>query len=114
MADDVIYVDVTEGFKRVLNNAKVFIKLLADFKKDPSFNELISAMDVQDMERAQAAVHAIKGLSGNLSLKELFKHSFALESRIKSNLETTDQLTAFKNVYFQTLTEIDKVVAQYG
>jgi HPt (histidine-containing phosphotransfer) domain-containing protein len=112
MADNAVYVNVEEGRKRVMNNAKLYAKLLTKFKTDTNLDELIAALDSGDMEKAQSAVHTIKGISGNLSLSELYKQSVELETQIKQLAVKPDQVAATKNAFAQTLIEIERVIAQ--
>ena len=112
MADDVVYINVAEGTKRVMNNAKFYIKLITKFKADTNLDELEGALEAGDLEKAQGAAHTIKGLSANLSLTELNKQSLELETQIKAKAVDPNQITVLKNVFALTLTEIDKVIAQ--
>jgi HPt (histidine-containing phosphotransfer) domain-containing protein len=114
MADDVIYIDFEDGKKRVMNNAKLYVKLLAKFKAGTNLDDLNAALDAGEMEKAQVAAHTIKGVAANLSLTELFKQVLELETQIKARLVNPDQITTVKNVFTQTLAEIDKVIAQNG
>jgi HPt (histidine-containing phosphotransfer) domain-containing protein len=114
MADNVIYIDVAEGVKRVMNNTKLYVKLLTKFKDDKNLTELEDALAAGDLQRAQASAHTLKGLAANLSLTELYKQSLALETQIKAGSVDPDQEEAVKNVYSQTLVETDKVIAQYA
>jgi HPt (histidine-containing phosphotransfer) domain-containing protein len=111
---DVIYVDVEEGSKRVMNNTKLYVRLLTKFKDDHNLKDLEAALAAGEMEKAQAFAHTIKGLAGNLSLTELFKQSLELETQIKAKNVNPEQLALVKSVYAQTLTEADKVISQYG
>jgi HPt (histidine-containing phosphotransfer) domain-containing protein len=111
---DVIYVDVDDGIKRVMNNSKLYAKLLTKFKDDNNLNEIDAAITAGDMGKAQSSTHTLKGLAANLSLKELFNQSLELETQIKACSVNPDQLTKVKAVYAQTITEIDKVIAQYA
>ena len=114
MADNIIYINSEEGIKRVVNNAKIYAKLLAKFKIDPSFSGLEKAIAEGDMENAKGLSHTLKGLAANLSLTELTKQCIELESQIKSGNLNPEQFTLVKDVYVQTLSEIDKVIAQYA
>ena len=114
MADSVVYIDVDEGSKRVMNNTKLYTKLLAKFIDDKSMAEIETALADEDNDAAKNAAHTIKGLAANLSLIELFKHSLEVETSIKSNTLKTEQVTNFKNVYTKTIEEIGKVIAQYA
>jgi HPt (histidine-containing phosphotransfer) domain-containing protein len=114
MADDVIYVNVEEGIKRVMNNSKLYVKLLTKFKNDSSFNDMDAALKTGDLGKAQIAAHTLKGLAANLSLMELQKQSLEIETQIKAGSVNPDQITTVKNVYERTLAETEKVIAQYG
>jgi len=114
MTDDIVYINVAEGIKRVMNNSKLYAKLLAKFKDDKNLSELNEAMAAGDLQKAQASTHTLKGLAANLSLSELYKQSLELETQIKAGSVNPDQVTVLKNVYAQTLMETDKVIAQYG
>jgi len=112
MAGDVVYIDVADGTKRVMNNTKLYVKFLSKFKEDPSFSEIEPALTEGNTEKAQSCTHTLKGLAANLSLMELFKQSLELETQIKTNTVNPDQIEILKNTYEQTLIEIGKVVEQ--
>ncbi|MCL2277485.1 MAG: Hpt domain-containing protein [Treponema sp.] len=114
MADNIVYIDVSEGSKRVMNNTKLYAKLLAKFIDDKSAVQFETALADEDNEAARSAAHAVKGLAANLSLIELFNKSLEVETSIKSNTLKADQITNFKNVYTKTIEEIGKVIAQYA
>jgi HPt (histidine-containing phosphotransfer) domain-containing protein len=114
MANDVVLIDVAEGSKRVMNNNKLYAKLLGKFKDDSNLKEIEAALAAGDVEKAKNPAHTLKGLSANLSLTELYKQSVEIETQIKAGSVKPDQLAILKNVFTQTLAEIDKVVAQYG
>lgn len=111
---DVVYINVDEGAKRVMNNTKLFVKLLGKFKEDQSLAQIESALSAGDTEAARNASHTLKGLAANLSLTELYKQVAELEGQIKAGSMNNDQITLVKNVYDQTIIEMDKVIAQYA
>jgi len=114
MADDVVYINVEEGVKRVMNNSKLYAKLLLKFKDDLSFSDMEAALKTGNLEKAQIAAHTLKGLAANLSLVELHKQSVEIETQIKAGSVNPDQIAAVKNVFERTLAETEKVIAQYG
>jgi HPt (histidine-containing phosphotransfer) domain-containing protein len=114
MADEVIYVDFDDGKKRVMNNEKFYVKLLAKFRDDTKLDDLEAALAAGDLEKAKNAIHTIKGVAANLSLAELFKQSLELETQLKTNTVHPDQFERVKTVFAQTLQEVDKVIAQNG
>jgi len=109
---DVIYIDVQDGLKRVMNNMKLYVKLLGKFKEDQNIKNAESTLAAGDLPNAQIAVHTLKGLSANLSLVELNKQVIELEAQIKAGSANPGQFETVKTVYMQTITEIDKVIAQ--
>jgi len=114
MADDVVYIDFADGVKRVMNNTKLYTKLLTKFKNDTNLNDLETAIAAGDLEKAKNAAHTIKGLSANLSLMELNKQSLALETQIKAGSADPAQLDTVKAAFAKTLQEIDKVISENG
>jgi HPt (histidine-containing phosphotransfer) domain-containing protein len=112
MADGVVLIDLEDGVKRVMNNKKLYIKLLTKFKDGTNLGDLESAIAAGDLEKAQTAAHTIKGLAANLSFSELFKQSLELETQIKAKTVNPGQMDTLKNVFAQTLGEIDKVIAE--
>jgi len=111
---DVVYIDVDDGLKRVLNNSKLYARLLGKFKVDTNLKNLDDALSNNDIENARNFAHTLKGLAANLSLIELYNKSLELESQLKSGAVNPDLLTLVKDVNEQTLIEVDKVIAQYA
>jgi len=114
MADDAVYVNISEGSARVMNNIKLYVKLLTKFKNDNNLNELEAAIAAGDMARAQGAAHTIKGVAANLALAELFKQCLELETQIKGGAAQPEQLETVKTVFAATLQQIEKVIAENG
>jgi HPt (histidine-containing phosphotransfer) domain-containing protein len=114
MSDAVVYLDIADGVKRVMNNTKLYFKLLAKFKDETTLNDLETALAAGEMEKAQNAAHTIKGVAGNLSLTELFKQCLELESQIKAKAPSPSQIETVKTVFAATMREVDKVVAENG
>ena len=114
MANDVVYVNFAEGVKRVMNNTKLYVKLLTKFRDDTKLSDIETAIAAADLEKAQNAVHTVKGVAANLSLTELFTQSLELESQIKSGAVNPAQMETLKTVFAVTLQEINKVIAENG
>ncbi|MDR2740786.1 MAG: Hpt domain-containing protein [Treponema sp.] len=112
MADGVVYVDAAEGQKRVMNNAKLYHRLLAKFRAENNLNELVAAVNAGEYEKAQAAAHTIKGIAANLSLSELYKQSLAVETQIKAKAVEPGAMETLSACFVSTLEAIDKVLVQ--
>jgi HPt (histidine-containing phosphotransfer) domain-containing protein len=112
MAEDKVYVDEAEGQKRVMNNAKLYHKLLAKFKAENNLDGITGALEAGDYEKAQVAVHTIKGIAANLSLTELYKQTMEVETQIKSKAVDSGALALLSGCFTATLEAIEKVLAQ--
>jgi HPt (histidine-containing phosphotransfer) domain-containing protein len=113
MADEV-YVNFADGVKRVMNNTKLYVKLLTKFRDDTKLGDLEEALAAGEMEKAQAAAHTLKGVAANLSLIELFNQTLELETQIKAKSPKTEQMEKVKTVFNTTLQEVGKVIAENG
>ncbi|MDR1444214.1 MAG: Hpt domain-containing protein [Treponema sp.] len=113
MAEEKVYINFDEGMKRIMNNGKLYIRLLGKFKSDTTMPDLELRLSAGDLEGAQALAHTLKGLAANLSLTELFEQIRDLESRIKERAVPEDALDTVKSVYAETLKRLDEVIAKY-
>jgi HPt (histidine-containing phosphotransfer) domain-containing protein len=113
-AGGLVYIDQADGLKRVMNNAKLYVKLLDKFKTGTNLDDLSTALQALDYEKAQAAAHTIKGIAANLSLTELFKQALDVETQIKARSVNPGAFESLKNCFEITLKSIDEVIAQYG
>jgi HPt (histidine-containing phosphotransfer) domain-containing protein len=109
-----VYVDYDEGLKRVMNNAKLYARLLGKFKDDTNLANLIVHLSAGDLEKAQIAAHTLKGIAANLSLIELFERTRDLESQIKAGAVQGEALDTVKSTYEATLKDVDEVIAKYA
>jgi HPt (histidine-containing phosphotransfer) domain-containing protein len=114
MAEGIVYVDMADGLKRVMNNVRLYVKLVGKFKTDMSvtLQDLVAAAGAQDWEKAQAAAHTIKGTSANLSLVELNKQALEVETQIKGKSVNPESLENLKTCFNETILSIDKVIAE--
>jgi HPt (histidine-containing phosphotransfer) domain-containing protein len=114
MADDVVYVDFADGLKRMMNNAKFYVKLLTKFNNETKIDDLLAALTEENMEKAQNAAHTVKGVAANLSLTELYRQSLELENQIKARAVDANQIETVKTVFAATMQEINKVIANHA
>jgi HPt (histidine-containing phosphotransfer) domain-containing protein len=110
----VIYINEEEGKKRVMNNGKLYAKLLTKFKTDTNLNDLTAFVGAQDWEKAQAAAHTIKGVAANLSLTELFNRSLDVETQIKGKSLKPESLESLNACFSATIAELEKVIVKYA
>ncbi|MDR0998123.1 MAG: Hpt domain-containing protein [Treponema sp.] len=111
---DLVYINFDEGLKRMMNNTKLYVRLLSKFKADTKLDELSAQIEAGDYEKAQIEAHTIKGVAANLSLTELSEKIRDLESQIKGKSVQPGAMDTVKAVFEETLKKVDEVVAQYG
>ena len=109
----VIYLNEEDGKKRVMNNGKLYAKLLGKFRDGTSLGELLKFAEAQDWEKAQAEAHTIKGVAANLSLTELYNQSLDVETQIKGKSVNPESIENLKACFAETLAEIEKVLEKY-
>jgi HPt (histidine-containing phosphotransfer) domain-containing protein len=116
MTEGKVYVDTNEGLKRVLQNVKLYLKLLNKFKVDFSSkpDDIIAALAAGHNEEAQVLVHTLKGTASNLALTELYNKTVELELQIKNAAVDSAASEAVKLCFADTVEAIDMVIKQYG
>jgi HPt (histidine-containing phosphotransfer) domain-containing protein len=103
-----VYVDAEDGKKRVMNNAKLYAKLLGKFKDETKLELVFSALETGDYETAQAQAHNVKGVTANLSIKDLNEKIVALEAQIKARSVDPAAVEAVKASFAATLPELER------
>jgi len=111
---DIVYINEEEGKKRVMNNGKLYAKLLTKFKADTNLEELAASAEAEDWEKARIAAHTLKGIAANLSLTELFNQSLDVETQVKSKSIKSESLEKLKACFAETLVQVEKVITQYA
>jgi HPt (histidine-containing phosphotransfer) domain-containing protein len=111
---DIVYINEEEGKKRVMNNGKLYAKLLTKFKSDTNLEELAASAEAEDWEKAKIAAHTLKGIAANLSLTELFNQSLDVETQIKSKSLKNESLDKLKTCFAETIVQVEKVITQYA
>jgi HPt (histidine-containing phosphotransfer) domain-containing protein len=115
-ADGVVYINVEEALKRVMNNGKLLAKLLNKFKTDNIglLDDTCGFVAANDYEKAKVSIHTLKGIAANLAFTELYKQTVELEAQIKNGSANPDTQESVKKCFAETLVHIDEVIARYG
>jgi hypothetical protein len=64
--------DTESGLHRCMDNEALYLRLVGSVPAEPKFESLEEAINQGDKDKAFDAVHALKGVFGNLSLTPLF------------------------------------------
>lgn len=65
-------IDVDDALARLMQNEGLLMRLLRAFLQDANFARLQEALAKGDISSAFTAAHTLKGVAGNLSMKDLF------------------------------------------
>ena len=93
--------DVEEGLTRCMGNEALLLKLISTIPSEERFTKLAECLKTNDLDGAFENAHALKGVTGNLSLKPLYDPL----------VEITEHLRSRENIdYTELLNEIIKPV----
>ena len=105
-------IDFSAGVSRFSGNEAVYRKFLLKFPDDPTFHDLLNAMESQNYEAAFRCAHTLKGNTGNLSLTslsravQLFTEQLRNGCNIPGAISSMDSLQA---IYEETVSAIKKL-----
>jgi len=92
------HVDIEQGLGRLVNNKKLFARLVGKFLEDTSsMNTINELMAAGNIEEALKAIHAMKGTSGNLSFIKLNESAIKIEADLKGDGANKDAYLAELN-----------------
>lgn len=77
-------IDYNNGVKRFFGNASLYEKYLRKFEEDQNFELAQKAMKSRDYEGMLKYIHTLKGVTGNLSMTELFNSCSELVAAIRN------------------------------
>ncbi|MCL2773437.1 MAG: PAS domain S-box protein [Oscillospiraceae bacterium] len=77
-------INFEEGVKRLSGNKKLFISLMKSFKGYDLYDQLIKALQKDDISECVRLAHTLKGLGINLSMPVVYVNAMIIESHLKS------------------------------
>jgi HPt (histidine-containing phosphotransfer) domain-containing protein len=104
------YIDMETGLGRVRGNSVIYKKMLGMFLNSKEFEALEEALTAKDCQKAADVAHAIKGLTGNLSLTLLFEESTKLMNQLRAGSYEEATLLNYRGILARTREEVKKVV----
>ncbi len=107
-----IYIDEASGIKRVMGNKKLYRRMLGLFLTSAEFASLEDGLKAEDYTKAGDAAHAIKGITGNLSLPLLFDLSSELMQQLRQGPPARDTIAAYREALAKTIAEVEAVTAR--
>jgi HPt (histidine-containing phosphotransfer) domain-containing protein len=104
------FVNVEDAMRRIGGNTDLYKRLLLRFIEGNNLEKLETALARGDIEESAYLIHALKGVSANLSLIGISAASTNLEQSIKDGLDFSEQLAKLKLVFNATLEIISEMV----
>ena len=106
------YVDIDDALGRVRGNKSLLKRMFGLFLETNEFSELTDTLNRKDYEEAAKAAHAIKGISGNLSLPVLFECSTNLLGELRAGEPQDITIELYNNALENTLLAVNETIAQ--
>ncbi|MDR0910568.1 MAG: Hpt domain-containing protein [Spirochaetaceae bacterium] len=100
-------INETDGTQRVMGNAALYTKLLRKCVDENYMQPIEDGYAAGDAEKAELAIHTLKGISANLSLEDLNKVCVEVEINTKAGKLEQDDLEKLKKIYNETVDAIN-------
>ncbi|MDD3363049.1 MAG: Hpt domain-containing protein [Hespellia sp.] len=81
---EAVGIDVAEGVKRFSGREDLYSKYLFKFAEDQNFQQCREDMKTGDIESAFRHAHALKGITGNLSMNRFYKHLYDVVEALRA------------------------------
>lgn len=104
-------INYNEGLERFANNQALYEKFLFKFKNDPNFSDLQKYIKEEDWENAFKSAHALKGISGNLSLENIYDTTRKIVEDLRIN--KTNNITELNNELINYYNKCIEVLQKY-
>lgn len=76
-------IDYDDALDRFGGNTGLFKRLALKYLADSHYAGLVAALETGDYEEAYAQAHSLKGVSGNLSLADLYRTSARVSDALR-------------------------------
>ena len=80
--------NTAEGLRRCMNNESFYLRLVKKIPGDANFPKLYDAVDKGELDIAFEAAHALKGITGNLSLTPIFAPISEITEMLRARTQT--------------------------
>lgn len=98
--------DVDATIARFAGNSGMYFKFLGKFLNDKSYENFEKALSENNFEAAEAAVHTLKGVAGNLGMTDLFNVSNNILTQIRNgNTSGIDAMVSELGIEYKRVTD---------
>ena len=103
------YINIDSGLARIRGNKVIYKKMLMLFLQSEEFNALEQALTEQNLPKAADVAHAIKGITGNLSLPLLFGISTKILGQLREGEVSQTDIAEYRIILKETRQLVEKV-----
>ncbi len=94
------------GLQRFSGKRELYEKFLNKFPGDESYENMEKALKAGDWDQAFSHAHTLKGVSGNLSMDELYTHLVPLVEALRNNrTEEVEALAERVKISYEAVVE---------
>ena len=104
------YIRLEEGVARVVNNKKLYLKLLGSFKGQAMTEAIVDALQTGDLKTAASTAHALKGTALNLALPAISDVAGIIETQAKAGEDPSSHVPALTDVMNKTAKAIQMTI----
>jgi len=104
------FINVKDALSRIGGSMDLYKRLLKQFSGGDHIDPLEEALSNCDFEDASRKIHALKGVSANLSLVKLSTVAGELEHKVKEGIDHSDTFAELKNVFYITSQHIAEIL----
>lgn len=107
-------INYEEGLKKVGGNKRLFVSLMKSFKGDDFYNNLVNALENNDIKEGINHACALKNLGINFSMPVVYINSMIVENHLK-NMQYTEPeyLEQLKGALDEVKSKIDIITTSY-
>ena len=103
---DKAYVNYEEGLNRLRNNVSLYKRMLGMILASDEFGKFDAFLDSGDIKGAADSAHAIKGMTGNLSLTALFDISVELMNTLREEAVDEGMVASYREILKTTMEQV--------
>ena len=93
-------IDIIDGLSHIAGNRNAYRRILIQFSSSQNYIDMLKdALAAQDRASAIRAAHSLKSVAGNLGARDLHQSAANMESALKQNLETAEEIEKLKTAY---------------
>lgn len=104
------HVDVEGGLRRIGGSKPLYIRLLNMFATSAEFSRFEETLAANDLPAAGDVAHAIKGMSGNLSVNTVFEITTRLCEELRAGQRDEALLAEYEAARAQTLAYLPEII----